>query len=182
MITANISFRALDNPYLGQFFQAIRPTFKPPSRKQFIGLLDMEYEKVNLTVKEAINKADFIAITSDGWTDVSRNRLINVIAHAPKPMLYNTIDATMDSHTGEYICKVIAEQIKKIGARKVIALVTDNAANMKKAWRLLNEMFPWILFEGCKAHSIDLAAKDIVNQVTVEPFVKKCITIAKFFR
>lgn len=182
MITANIPFRALENPYLAEFFRAIRPTYKAPSRKQFINLLNAEYERVKLTVEEAINKSDFIALSADGWTDISRNRLINVIVHVPKPMLYATVDATLERHTAEHIRDIISEQIDKIGARKITAFITDNAANMKAAWGLLEKKFPWIVFEGCKAHSVDLAAKDFVKHPNVDPFVKKCTSIAKFFR
>uniref|UniRef100_A0A915EVC9 Uncharacterized protein n=1 Tax=Ditylenchus dipsaci TaxID=166011 RepID=A0A915EVC9_9BILA len=40
------------------------------------------------------------------------------------------------------------------GKHKIIALVTDHAANMRLAWELLSVDYPWILFEGCKAHMV----------------------------
>jgi hypothetical protein len=182
MITGNIAIRFLENPYLKQFFHKIRPSFKPPSRRQFMNLLELEYQNAKSAVDVAINYADFIALTSDGWTDVSSNRLINIIVHLPRPCFYSTIESTMEAHTGKHICKLIAEQIESIGQHKVVALITDNAPNMKAAWKLLSEKFPWMLFEECKMHALDLAAKDFLKHSFVSDFVSNCIDIAKFFR
>ena len=133
-------------------------------------------------VKKSTNSADFLALTSDGWTDVSSNRLVNVVVHTPKPFLFTTIDATLEEHTGLYISSLIEEQIEKLGPRKIISVVTDNAANMKLAWRLLEEKFPWIIFDGCKAHSVDLAAKDFCKVELVSAFINDCVKFGKFFR
>jgi hypothetical protein len=61
-------------------------------------------------------------------------------------------------------------------------MVTDNAPNMKAAWKLLSQKYPWIVFEGCKAHGLDLAAKDLCKFNFVADVVQKCVEIAKFFR
>jgi hypothetical protein len=53
---------------------------------------------------------------------------------------------------------------------------------MKKAWTLLNKKYPWIIFEGCKAHSIDLTAKDLCKTSFIASTVDQCIEISKFFR
>jgi len=60
--------------------------------------------------------------------------------------------------------------------------MTDNAPNMKAAWNLLRNDFPWIIFEGCKAHGIDLAAKDLCKLEFIVEVVDKCVEIVKFFR
>jgi hypothetical protein len=53
---------------------------------------------------------------------------------------------------------------------------------MKAAWKLLSQKYPWIVFEGCKAHGLDLAAKDLCKFNFVADVVQKCVEIAKFFR
>ncbi len=53
---------------------------------------------------------------------------------------------------------------------------------MKSAWNLLENKYEWILFEGCKAHSVDLAAKDLCKTDFISDCVEKCIEVAKFFR
>ena len=133
-------------------------------------------------VEKEVNAADFLALSSDGWTDISSNRLINVIVHTPSPLVFTTIECTLEEHTGTYICETLSREIEKLGSRKVIALVTDNAPNMRCAWNLLEHKYPWIIFDGCKAHSIDLAAKDLSKVPFVAGLVQDCINIAKFFR
>lgn len=78
----------------------------------------------------------------------------------------------------------------KLGENKVVAVVTDHAANMKNAWKKLSGddseyegvTFPWILFEGCKAHMLNLAARGICEKTAVADCLKRCCEIARFFR
>uniref|UniRef100_A0A915DS13 Uncharacterized protein n=1 Tax=Ditylenchus dipsaci TaxID=166011 RepID=A0A915DS13_9BILA len=82
----------------------------------------------------------------------------------------------------KYIAKILAEEIEAVGKHKVVAVVTDHAANMRKAWEILEKAYPWILFEGCKAHMLNLAAKDICQRTMVALRVKFCQDIVRFFR
>lgn len=74
-----------------------------------------EFDRVQKTVEKATNKADFLSVSSDGWTDVNGRRLINIIAHTPKPYLFNSIDATQDSHGAPFICQTLSVEIEKLG-------------------------------------------------------------------
>lgn len=76
-----------------------------------------EFERIKQSVELATSSADFLSLSSDGWTDISRNRLINVIVHTPTPYLFSTIDATQDSHTGQYICELLSAEIEKLGKK-----------------------------------------------------------------
>jgi hypothetical protein len=53
---------------------------------------------------------------------------------------------------------------------------------MKASWKLLEEKYPWIIFEGCKAHGVDLAAKDLCKLDFILEIINKCIDVSKFFR
>jgi len=196
MITGNVPANFLSNPFLKQLFSKMRPLYKLPARNEKFAkvLVPAEFKRVEEIVGKATNNADFLSLSSDGWKDVSRNKLINVIVHTPKPFLYSTIDVTQDSCTGELIKELLSAEIEKIGnyfkayifkflgAKKIVSIVTDNAANMKLAWELLTKKYPWIVFEGCKAHSVDLAAKDLCKLPFVIEIVENCVEIAKFFR
>jgi hypothetical protein len=56
---------------------------------------------------------------------------------------------------------LFTDVIEKIGKNKIVAVTTDNAKNMMAALSILKKKYPWILFSGCQAHCIDLAAKDL---------------------
>jgi hypothetical protein len=71
-------------------------------------LIPKEYARVKESVEDAMNSSDFLSISSDGWTDINNTPIINVIVHNPKPYLYNSIDSTGDSHSGQYICDKIS--------------------------------------------------------------------------
>jgi hypothetical protein len=73
-----------------------------------------EHERVQKAVEKATNEADFLSVSSDGWTDINGKRLINVIAHTPKPYLFNSIDATQDSHDAPFICQTLSAEIEKL--------------------------------------------------------------------
>uniref|UniRef100_A0A915ETY4 DUF659 domain-containing protein n=1 Tax=Ditylenchus dipsaci TaxID=166011 RepID=A0A915ETY4_9BILA len=118
-------------------------------------------------------------VSSDGWSDINTNKIINVVVHTPKPYLYNSIDTKEEVHDGKYIAKILAEEIEAVGKHKVVAVVTDHAANMRKAWEILEKAYPWILFEGCKAHMLNLAAKDICQRTMVALRVKFCQDIVR---
>jgi hypothetical protein len=162
----------------------LNPAYKLPNRQNKFAkkLLPAEHFRIRAFVEETIKQAEDVAIASDGWTDVSSNRLINTYVHLPRPLHFHTIDATISRHTGPFIKDYLTEQFQKIDPRKVIALVTDHASNNINAAGLISNQFPWILWEGCKAHAIDLAAKDICQKTGVKSLIGRCVEIAKFFR
>lgn len=94
-----------------------RPSYKLPSRNDKFTkkLVPNEYERVKKSVELAINSADFLALSSDGWTDISCNRLINFIVHTPTPYLFSSINATADIHSGQHIADLMSIEIEKLG-------------------------------------------------------------------
>lgn len=116
-MTGNIAANFLDNPFFKQFMAKVRPSYKLPNRsKKFSNeLIPNEFDRVQKAVELATSKADFLALSSDGWTDVSRNRLINIIVHTPKTYLFSSINATEEIHTGQYIFNILSIEIEKLG-------------------------------------------------------------------
>jgi hypothetical protein len=81
-------------------------------------------------VKQIIEKADCIAIISDGWLNVCGQGIINYIISTPQPVFYKSTDTRHHRHNGLYIANELKAVINYLGPQKVFALVTDNAANM----------------------------------------------------
>jgi hypothetical protein len=79
-----------------------------------------------------------------------------------------------DIGTGEYICSILSQD-------KVRAVITDNAANMKLAWRLLKDKYPTLITYGCQAHGLNLLIRDIINLPLIKKVLGKCMKIIKFF-
>ncbi len=127
-MTGNIAANFLDNAFFQLFIKALRPAYKLPARngKYPNVLIPAEFGRVQQAVNKATASADFLALESDGWSDISGRRLINVIVNTPKPYLYSTINATLEEHTGQYICDLLAIEIEKLGKLLELNILIEN--------------------------------------------------------
>ncbi|CAB4495196.1 unnamed protein product [Rhizophagus irregularis] len=78
---------------------------------------------------------NFYGETLDGWTDPRGNSLWAFILLTPlrKEYLLQLEDLSKNSHTAEYLSNVINDIICKVGISKIVAIVSDNAANVASA-------------------------------------------------
>ena len=142
------------NEYWQRLLNAIPPEYTPPTRQALsTHLLDAEFTRVQVKVKKIIEKADCIAIISDGWSNVRGQEIMNYISTS-QPVFYKSTDTRDNRHTGLYIADELKAVINDLG-QKVFALVTDSAANMKAA-RSNVESYPHITPIGCAAHALNL--------------------------
>ena len=88
----------------------------------------------------------------------------------------------MDSHTAEYLASKIEEVIEKIGPDWISAIVSDNAANIKKARAIINEKYPKIESVRCISHCINLIACDIVSHNSADRLLRRVNILTTFFR
>ena len=131
------------NVYWKRFLNVLRLAYTPPARHALSNqLLDAEFNRVQVKVKQIIEKADCIAIISDGWSNVCGQGIINYIS-TPQPVFYKSTDTRDNKHTGLYIADELNTVINDLGPQKVFALVIDNAVNMKAAWSKV-ESYPRI--------------------------------------
>src|SRR5947207_600290 len=72
-------------------------------------------------------------------------------------------DLSLDSHTAEYLAGKIEEIIEKVGPERISAVVSDNAANIRKARTIINQKYPTIESIRCISHCINLIASDIAG-------------------
>ena len=91
-------------------------------------------------------------------------------------------DLSIDSHTSKYFAEKIKKVIDRIRNEKFSAIVSDNAANVKKAHEIIKEEFPSIQNVRCIAHCVNLLACDIVSHNFADRLLTKVNTIALYFR
>jgi Protein of unknown function (DUF 659) len=101
----------------------------------------------------------------DGWTSGAHKSIWNFVILTPqrKEYLYRLSDLSDNSHTSEFLSETIKDVINSIGSDRFAAVVSDNAANVKRARELIHEEFPSIQNVRCIAHCINLLAGDIVK-------------------
>ncbi|KAG3075658.1 hypothetical protein PI124_g20422 [Phytophthora idaei] len=82
-----------------------------------------------------------------------------------RPMMWSSGTTGDQAHTEDFmaseVSRIIAEVEAVAGIGKVIAVVSGNAANMKKTGRLDEEKHPNVVFNGCSAHTMNLLLKDM---------------------
>ncbi|OWY93289.1 hypothetical protein PHMEG_00037370 [Phytophthora megakarya] len=138
---------------------------------------------------ETLKQQGNVALVSDGWSNPRREQVINFVLTSPEmdPILWSTRTTGEASKTGEFIENIIPEEIKDIESAigvvgKVCGLTTDNAANMVKAWKLLEKERPNFYCSSCVSHTLNLLLKNVL----AIPFLQKILTdasiITKFIR
>ena len=156
-----------ENQDVLDFFAIIRPSWKPPSRYVLSGsLLDAEFKKSSSDVEAIVESADVLAVITDGWTNVNMKPIINFILTTPTPVFVKSIATGENEHTGDYIAKEISDVIREHNPSKVLAVVSDNASAMRKAWEFITFQFPHIQCYGCSAHIFNLLAQDTCKMKT----------------
>ncbi|CAH1736275.1 unnamed protein product [Aphis gossypii] len=115
----------------------------------------------------------------DGWTNIRRESIINYVITTPQPLFYKTSSTGAESHTAIFIAKEISVVLNEVGPKKVLGIVTDNAKNMKGAWKILQEKYNHLQPYGCVAHGLNLLAKDISSIESIAIIVNKGKEIVK---
>jgi hypothetical protein len=142
--------------------------------------LEMHHEANQNSVSQALRSAAVLTAICDGWQGLQKRHMINVLVATPTPYFLANIYTNTDSPTGQYHF----EQVSKIldsKEIKVTAIVTDNAAAMKKFWRLFRQANPGVITLGCAAHGLELLAKDLSSNDLMKNTLAECVSIVKWF-
>ena len=84
-----------------------------------------------------VAQSDAVAILRDVWSNIRHKPIINFLLSVPQSVF---LEIELQSHTGEYIAEAVSsviDEVKQECDKMTIALVTNNASNMKKSWKLL---------------------------------------------
>lgn len=119
----------------------------------------------------------------DGWSNIRNESVLNFVVTTPKPFLFKILVTGTESHTAAYMAKTLGDVVREIGIQKVFGIVTDNAANMKAAWALIQDDFEQRIFTyGCFAHSLNLIFTDLKNLSSLKSFVAEAVSVTKAIR
>ncbi|KAG5674167.1 hypothetical protein PVAND_004150 [Polypedilum vanderplanki] len=163
-----ISFRVADSDAFRKLIKELNPLYHevlPNSSKLCTQMLQNEHSKLRDVLDKLLENASELTLTSDGWSNIRGEHLVNFIIQAPnhKPIFYKTINTSGITQTSEAISNEITNVILEVGEKKFCALITDNAVVMRGAWKLIESRFPHISANGCAAHVMNLLIKDIMD-------------------
>lgn len=100
----------------------------------------------------------------------------------PAPVFIKAHTTGEIRQTSDNIAADLENIINILDINKLSSLVTDNAQAMKKAWSILMEKYPSIIYIGCISHNLNLLIGDIIKLDWVDGFLKKSKSIVKFFK
>ncbi|WCJ21049.1 hAT transposon superfamily [Euphorbia peplus] len=127
-------------------------------------LLDKEKEAVERQLMPIKTKwhENGLSLISDGWTDAQKRPIINIMATTDGgAMFLKAVNCEGDYKSKEFIANIFKDQIKAVGERNVVQVITDNAPVCKAAGSLVENEFPHIYWTPCVVHTLNLALKAI---------------------
>ncbi|KAL0213976.1 hypothetical protein P9112_006160 [Eukaryota sp. TZLM1-RC] len=93
----------------------------------------------------------------DGWTDVARRPLINILVVSSEgAMFFKSMNCHGEFKDHSLIARELSDVIEEIGPTNVTQLITDNARPCVKAGEFLTMKYPSITWTPCHAHMVDL--------------------------
>lgn len=122
---------------------AAGPGYVPPTynamRSTLLDNLKSSTES-ELLLFDMRSKDTMVSLCSDGWTDVAKHPLLNVLAVNPVGAQFITaVNTEGEVKSGLYIGGALIECIEGIGPEHVVQVVTDGAANCAAAGRIIME-------------------------------------------
>jgi hypothetical protein len=165
VFSSGLAFYKVEHASLLEALQLLAPAVELPNRDELSNaLLDRAYDKSLKMPMAAMGK--IVTVSSDGWTDVCGQAVINYMAVCGKLCYFlESVYTGNQSHTSDFLARDMQRVIEKYGFLDVGAVITDNTAANKAMWTALKLKFPRTFFHGCVCHALHLLVKDIVQRL-----------------
>ncbi|GES90541.1 ribonuclease H-like domain-containing protein [Rhizophagus clarus] len=181
----DVSFRIVESPFFLDFLQELNSAYSPFSRDILTKrLFEEELGYVNSKVLRELEVTKNLTLALDGWSSLNHLSIWNFTILTPtnKEYIYQLLDLSSNSHTGEFIAEKIEDILIRVGAEKFSAIVSDNGSNVRKARGIIQSKHPYIEDVRCISHCVNLISCDIVKHPFAENLLKKINILANFFR
>ena len=170
----NISLAAVESSLFKDMLSVMRlapPTYKPPDRRRLGGdLLTATASQLRAStnlVRSSILQMHGCTIMCDGWDDVTKHHLINLVyGTAAASFFEGTTELNSDTHEdAESVANFIVEGIDMLAppVASVVHVVTDTCSTMKAAWKIIENKRPWVTTTCCAPHVLNLLLKDFAS-------------------
>jgi hypothetical protein len=196
------SFQRIEDVHLKEAIKMLRPDegLLPNRRQMGTTLLDKCHQELKTKV-DARMKDSTSCLTTDGWSNVKNDPVVNYMAVSPECCLYlEAVQTGQQGHDHMFIANDIARVLEAYGDTNFAGAVTDNTSANKKAWKVLHDKYPSRFFQGCTSHGLHLFVKDIFcatktkkagDETATYPvnypfesmllFINECKDVVKFF-
>ena len=175
-----LPFSMVEHDSFISFVKALDSRYDPPGRKAIITQIHKTYNCVRENLQADLKSISSVAITHDAWTSINTQSFDTVTVHyisktwELKAAVLRT-EHFPGSHTGENIAKALQDTKEAWKLPNIIA-VTDNAANERKAFTVLD--WPRI---GCYGHMINLVVKGGLAVADVAKLIARGRSVVTYF-
>ena len=119
-----------------------------------------------ITVQKEEMRATWVksgcSIVMDGWTDITKRPLINIIVTCiDGPFFLRAIDCSGKRKDATFQFELLRDAIEEVGPNNVVQVVTDAAAVCRSAGLLVQSTYRHIFWTPCCMHALNNALKDI---------------------
>lgn len=166
MVTEDMQpFTIVDDAGFQRYTEALNPRYVIPSAKTLKKMVEANNDVHKQQLQQAIQDVIAVTLTTDLWTSRNTEAYITVTCHfVNKDYKLNSKVLTTSQMNGPHTADNIATSLKQIIEEwnlqnKVMAIVTDNAANMKAAIQILK-----LRHLPCYAHTLNL----VVTQALIK--------------
>ncbi|KAK7919245.1 hypothetical protein WMY93_010529 [Mugilogobius chulae] len=176
-------YSEVENEGFRFLMKTLEPRFDIPSRKHFAEkIIPALYDQTKATVKSALEMAERVGLTCDGWTSRATESYMTFTVHfinedwEMKSYVLQT-RAMHETHTGANIADVLKAAVDEwsLDPKKPV-FVTDNASNMCVAVDLAGYKHV-----RCFAHVLNLASQRALKVAAVAKVLAKVRRISTFF-
>jgi len=148
-------------------------------------MLPKLYDELKEHLKSELNVVNYVAITTDEWTSLANEAYITVTCHFVNKnfelitaVLSTATLATPTNHSAANVAESLMQVLSEWGLqKKVVSIVTDNDATMKKACEDMS-----LKHLPCFAHTINLLVQEILKMEILRPVLTKCKSIVAFIK
>ncbi|KAI2507919.1 transposase [Fragilaria crotonensis] len=158
------AFQQVEEYHLAKAIAVLRPdsNLLPDRKKLATELLNTCYTDIKKGVDARMCKTT-VCITSDGWSNVKGDPIVNCMATSPDftYFLESVSTAGQQGHSAVWIAGDIERVITLHPNTTFAGAVTDNTSANRNAWAILSTKFPSMFFQGCCPHGLHLIVKDI---------------------
>lgn len=162
----NLPFSAVEGCGFLKLMKTVSPRYKVPTRNTIKILIEKKYDVVSLAFKNVLKNLRHLSLTTDIWTDFQMRSFLGVTVH----FIYNHkvlacalgVIHLEESHTSRFISERLQSLLNQweITNDKIVAVVTDNGANIVKA---ITDTFSTDCHIRCFAHTLNLVCENALK-------------------
>jgi len=162
IVSSNLPINMVEQAWFKNFMETVDQKFVVPGRRTIVSMINTQYKSKREMLRQKLSCADAVSLTMDMWSDRRMRSFMGATVHfLTEHMQVETYLLDMasfaGSHTGEKIGNFCVSMVEEFGIRDKLAfIVTDNAANMIKAFKSMDDLF-------C---SLDLENEDDCDDMT----------------